>query len=88
MQFGGQQFNTGVNGAGGYGVSRLCYCTPLLFQVSIDHECPLISMQVMVKAHMDPLAKVNHRENMVYNLLQMMSTSMFNFAHDIYLMYI
>lgn len=43
-----------------------------VIQVCIDHECPVTSIQVMVKAHMDPLAKAKPQENMVYNLLQMM----------------
>lgn len=40
-----------------------------VIQVCIDHECPVTSIQVMVKAHMDPLAKAKPQENMVYNLM-------------------
>lgn len=69
LQFGGQQFSAGVNGAGQYGWSLLCCCcipplTENTFQRVTASYC-LNVIQVMVEATMVLLVMENQLGNMV-----------------------
>lgn len=74
LQFGGQQFHAGMNGAGSYGVSWL---DPPLFNVSLilwGLDCPVTSIQVLVKAPIHRPAK----ENMVCDSSEALHVSWFS----------